>query len=164
MTDYATTTADTLDRTDNPLISAERVAGTAVYDTAGEKLGSIDTVMIDKHSGEVRFAVMSFGGFLGMGERYHQLPWDGLTYDEGMGGYVVNLSREALEGAPNYGRDEIDTYDYRSGSATIDDYYGRQDGFYSPAAQQRRSRWSDDRYDDADIDGVTQPGMTGLRA
>ena len=62
--------------------------------------------MIDKFSGQVAYAVMSFGGFLGIGERHHPLPWGALTYDTKLGGYVVDLGRERLEGAPSYGRDE----------------------------------------------------------
>ncbi|MDD7972792.1 PRC-barrel domain-containing protein [Roseinatronobacter alkalisoli] len=58
------------------------------------------------HSGRVSYAVMSFGGFLGIGERYHPLPWDTLDYDTALGGYVVNIPREQLEGGPSFARDE----------------------------------------------------------
>jgi hypothetical protein len=142
MTDnYADTITDRdgIESADNPLISSERVTGTNVYNAAGDKLGSIETVMIDKRSGQVRFAVMSFGGFLGIGEKYHQLPWAGLTYDEEQSGYVVNLSREALEGAPSYGRDEVDSFDYDREGDAIDSYYGGVEGFYSPEQQARRN-------------------------
>jgi hypothetical protein len=84
------------------LISASKVNGTAVYNTGGESIGKIYDVMLDKVSGKVAYAVMSFGGFLGMGDSYHPLPWPLLKYDTGMGGYVVNLSKEKLQGAPNY--------------------------------------------------------------
>ena len=84
------------------LISASKVNGTAVYDTAGESIGKIYDVMIDKMGGKVAYAIMSFGGFLGMGDSYHPLPWSLLKYDINMGGYVVNLSKEKLQGAPNY--------------------------------------------------------------
>ena len=86
------------------LISSDKVEGTAVYDRAGEKLGSINSVMIDKISGKVAYAVMSFGGFLGIGDRYHPLPWHVLTYDTGRGGYVIDLDPSTLEGAPTYGK------------------------------------------------------------
>ena len=56
--------------------------------------------MIDKRSGKVAYAVMSFGGFLGMGESYHPLPWEVLDYDERQGGYVVDLDKERLQNAP----------------------------------------------------------------
>jgi sporulation protein YlmC with PRC-barrel domain len=62
------------------LISSDKVEGTAVYNREGEKVGSIHTLMIDKASGKVAYAVMSFGGFLGIGDRYHPLPWSVLDY------------------------------------------------------------------------------------
>jgi hypothetical protein len=82
------------------LISSDKVEGTAVYNREGEKLGSIHTLMIDKMSGKVAYAVMSFGGFLGIGDRYHPLPWDVLTYDTGQGGYVVDRDRSMLTRTP----------------------------------------------------------------
>ena len=73
------------------LISSEKVEGTNVYNRTGDTLGSIHDLMIDKTSGHVVYAIMSFGGFLGMGNQYHPLPWSVLKYDTNMGGYVVNL-------------------------------------------------------------------------
>ena len=105
------------------LISADKVQGTAVYNAEAERIGTIDSIMIDKVSGEVAYAVMSFGGFLGIGERYHPLPWDELTYDTAQGGYSVGLSRSQLEGGPSYSRDELSSFDDDRGSE-IDDYYG----------------------------------------
>ena len=84
------------------LIAASKVNGTSVYNSQGESLGSIYDVMIDKRSGEVAYALMLFGGFLGMGKDYHPLPWSMLTYDTEQGGYVVNLDKDSLEGAPRY--------------------------------------------------------------
>jgi hypothetical protein len=105
------------------LIAADKVEGTTVYDAAGEKMGSIHRIMIDKLSGKVDYAVLSFGGFLGIGERYHPLPWGMLTYDEALEGYVVNLSKERLESAPSYAEHELAWQDPRFGS-TVTDYYG----------------------------------------
>jgi sporulation protein YlmC with PRC-barrel domain len=133
------TGAKTWDRSDMSLISSERVTGSAVYNHDGDKLGTIDDLVIDKLSGQIRFAVMSFGGFLGIGENYHQIPWDGLRYDNSQDGYLINLSREALEAAPTYDRDQIDSFDYAGEGRTIDDYYGKIDGFYSPEQQSRRN-------------------------
>ena len=82
------------------LISAGKVQGTNVYNTGGDSLGEVYDVMIDKRSGKVAYAIMSFGGLLGVGERYHPLPWNTLKYDTRQGGYVVGLTREQLEGAP----------------------------------------------------------------
>lgn len=173
MTDNLTgtmTDRDQIDRSDNPLISSERVTGTNVYNVNGDKLGSIETVMIDKRSGQARFAIMSFGGFLGIGEKYHQLPWDGLTYDESQGGYTVNLSREALEGAPSYGRDEVDDFDYDREGGSIESYYGGIEGFYSPEQQARRNTRNSDRdlagstagYDDGDFGDGARGGSRRL--
>src|SRR3546814_4837520 len=75
-------------------IASDKVEGTAVYDLDGERLGHIHNFMIAKHSGEVLYAVMSFGGFLGIGDHYHPLPWKVLKYDEVRGGYVVGRSAE----------------------------------------------------------------------
>ncbi len=105
------------------LISGDKVAGTEVYNTAGDHLGEIHDVMLDKLSGRVAYAVMSFGGFLGIGEKYHPLPWSALTYDTSQGGYVVNVSREQLEGAPVYADDEQPRWN-REYEQDIHDYYG----------------------------------------
>src|SRR6266540_2625535 len=86
------------------LIGSDKVEGTNVYRSNGEKIGAIERVMIDKRSGKVAFAVMSFGGFLGLGEDYYPLPWSLLTYNERLDGYEVNISDAQLRGAPKYGR------------------------------------------------------------
>ena len=106
------------------LISSDKVEGTAVYNRQGEKLGSINSVMIDKVSGQVAYAVMSFGGFLGMGDRYHPLPWHVLTYDTGQGGYVVDLDQTMLEGAPTYGTSDTPDWSDRGWGQQLHDYYG----------------------------------------
>ena len=77
------------------LISAGKVQGTNVYNTQGDLLGEVYDVMIDKMSGKVAYAVVSFGGFLGMGNRYHPLPWSTLKYDLRQGGYVVGLTKRS---------------------------------------------------------------------
>ena len=107
------------------LIAASKVNGTHVYNGQGESLGSIYDVMIDKRSGKVAYAVMSFGGFLGMGEDYHPLPWSVLTYDTEQGGYVVNFDKEFLEGAPRYTESEASRWDDPEYTRGIDDYYSR---------------------------------------
>ncbi len=105
------------------LIAADKVEGTAVYNHNGDSLGSVYGLMIDKVSGRVAYAVMSFGGFLGIGERYHPLPWGALTYDTSRGGYVVDLTREQLEGAPSYASDES-PWERPGYGRTVYDYYG----------------------------------------
>lgn len=88
--------------TSSSVISSKDVNGTNVYNPAGEKLGSIDSLMIDKITGKVRYAVMEFGGFLGMGTDLYPLPWDSLKYEPNQGGYVVSVTKEQLEHAPRY--------------------------------------------------------------
>ena len=105
------------------VISSDRVNGTNVYNPAGEKLGSIDSLMIDKLSGKVRYAVMEFGGFLGIGSDRYPLPWDTMNYDTGMDGYVVTLAKEQLENAPRYGQDTAPEYNEEYGRRVYD-YYG----------------------------------------
>jgi hypothetical protein len=106
------------------LISSDKVEGTAVYNRQGEKLGSIYTLMIDKISGKVVYAVMSFGGFLGIGDRYHPLPWSVLKYDTGQGGYRVDLDRSVLERAPTYGRTETPNWTDRRWGEEVHRHYG----------------------------------------
>lgn len=103
---------DTLARQEtDDLISSEKVDGTTVYNKQGEKLGTIKHFMVGKRDGRVRYAVMSFGGLFGMGENYRPLPWETLTYDENMGGYVVNVSKEQLQNGPSYERGREPAFD-----------------------------------------------------
>jgi hypothetical protein len=111
------------DETDR-LIAADKVEGTAVYNRMGERLGTVHNVMIDKYTGQVAYAVMSFGGFLGMGESYHPLPWRVLTYDTRQGGYVVDLDRSRLAGAPSYKTSNMPSWSDQSYRRRIDEYYG----------------------------------------
>jgi hypothetical protein len=113
------------------------VDGTAVYNTAGESLGDVYDVMLDKASGKVDYAILSFGGFLGIGERYHPLPWNQLAYDPQATGYVVNLDRSRLEGAPTYEAGDLSLWDERR-STDIDTYYGTAPGFGSAPGLGRR--------------------------
>ena len=111
------------DETDR-LIASDKVEGTAVYNRQGERLGTVYNLMIDKYTGQVAYAVMSFGGFLGIGEGYHPLPWRVLTYDTRQGGYVVDLDRSRLEGAPSYTSTTLPNWSDQSYRRRIDEYYG----------------------------------------
>ena len=121
----ASTTTSALEARETfELIAADKVEGTTVYNRAGEKLGTVDSIMIDKLSGEVAYAVMSFGGFLGMGKDHYPLPWSVLTYDQTMGGYVVDLDPDLLKNAPGYeGDDKVDWAD-EAWNRRLHDYYG----------------------------------------
>ena len=97
--------------------------GTAVYNTDGERLGEIHDIMLDKRSGKIAYALMSFGGFLGIGERYHPLPWATLKYDTRQGGYVVGLTIDQLQKAPHYRMDEVPAWGDRAYESRLHAYY-----------------------------------------
>ena len=112
------------DRT-HELISSRRVEGTPVYDPDGQKLGTVHSVMIEKRSGKVAYAVLSVGGFLGIRGHVHPVPWEILTYDVDLDGYVVNLTRDQLEKAPSLQLDEADRPHGRDYDEEVSGYYGR---------------------------------------
>lgn len=89
------------------LIFASKVNGTPVFNGDGDRVGHIEDVAIGKLDGKVGYAILSFGGFLGIGEKYHPLPWSILTYDTDKNGYVVSLNKDQLTDAPSYSKDEL---------------------------------------------------------
>jgi sporulation protein YlmC with PRC-barrel domain len=104
-------------------IRAKRVIGTNVKDTSGKKIGEIEDVMLDKVSNNIMFAVVGFGGLLGIAEKYHPIPWSALNYDEDENAYVVNYTKAQLEAAPAASINELTVNDgmlYRDRSY---DYY-----------------------------------------
>jgi sporulation protein YlmC with PRC-barrel domain len=122
--DTVTTRAgETASHSPNRLIASNRVEGTAVYDREGEKLGRIENFMVDKRSGQAEYAVMSFGGFLGIGHDHYPIPWSKLTYEPEQGGYVVDLDRDKLKDGPNYRAGEEPEFD-RDYDRRVYDYYG----------------------------------------
>lgn len=103
-------------------ITASRVIGTAVYNHAGDRIGSIEDVMLEKMSNGIMFAVIGFGGFLGIGEKYHAIPWASLDYDEDRGGYVVPFTKEELEAAPAYSINDLTKEGVRARDASYEYY------------------------------------------
>jgi hypothetical protein len=110
-------------RENGSLIGSDKVVGTAVYGRDNEKIGEIERVMIEKASGSVSYAVLSFGGFLGIGDDYYPLPWSSLKYDTDIGGYRVGVTQEQLNRAPKHAAD--DNWDWSDPVRTkaVDDYY-----------------------------------------
>jgi hypothetical protein len=92
---------------EHKLILASRVLKTRVLNKAGEHIGDIKDLSIDRVTGETKYAIMSFGGFLGIGQRFHPLPWQMLDFDPQQDGYVVSLDKAALADAPHYDADEL---------------------------------------------------------
>jgi hypothetical protein len=99
------------------------VESTPVYGADDRKIGTVQRVMIDKISGKVAYAVISFGGFLGMGEDYYPMPWASLKYDTNLGGYRVGVTEDQLKGAPKYNRNTEWDWSDRSRDKVISDYY-----------------------------------------
>lgn len=106
-------------------IEASRVTGTPVYNRAGEKLGQIEDIVLSKVEGQAVYAVLSFGGFLGMGDHHYPLPWSILHYDTDKGGYLVNLTREQLEGAPRHASGETPEWGDPAWHTRVTDHYSR---------------------------------------
>lgn len=104
------------------LIASDRVEGTNVYRSNGDKIGHIERIMIDKRTGQAAYAVMNFGGFLGIGADSYPLPWSVLTYNTKLGGYEVNVTEDQLKGAPKVGREE--NWDDGARDSEIYGYYG----------------------------------------
>jgi sporulation protein YlmC with PRC-barrel domain len=92
---------------DTSAIRVSKVLGTNVQDPSGHKIGEVEDVIVDKESNQIMFAVLSFGGFLGMGEKYHPIPWGSLKYDDSQNAYVVNYTKEQLQAAPAGSVDEL---------------------------------------------------------
>jgi PRC-barrel domain len=105
------------------LIASDRVEGTPVRRPNGEKIGTIQRLMIDKLSGSVAYAVLSFGGFLGMGQKHAPIPWARLNYDPTLGAYHLELSDEELSGAPSIAADAEFGWGDRSREVEIHNYY-----------------------------------------
>jgi hypothetical protein len=105
------------------LIASNKVEGTAVYARDGSRLGSIYNFMVDKRAGKVEYAVMTYGGFLGMGTRYYPMPWDILSYDTRLGGYRVEMMERDLERAPSFDRHSEPRFD-RQYNDRVRGWYG----------------------------------------
>jgi sporulation protein YlmC with PRC-barrel domain len=107
-------------------IRASRVIGTNVYDTAGQKIGEVEDIILEKTSDNILFAVVGFGGLMGLGERYHAVPWATLDYDPDTGGYVVPFTQQQLETAPANTIQELTRDDGRPArEASLAHYGGR---------------------------------------
>lgn len=134
------------------VLSAGTLSGDRVRNAAGEDLGKIEEIMIDVPSGRVAYAVLSFGGFLGMGNKLFAVPWDALTIDEANHEFVLNVDKQTLENAPGFDKDNWPDMADPSWGSQVFDYYGKkpywdtpgsapaQDESESPAGTVRGSR------------------------
>lgn len=121
------TVKSTQDQSGHPLVLSSRVTGKPVFDRSGTSLGHVDDLSIEKASGRVIYGIMSFGGFLGIGEKFHPVPWSLLDYDLERDGFIVPLDPSVLNDAPSYDREELRELgggDYRRHGDYIYSYYG----------------------------------------
>jgi sporulation protein YlmC with PRC-barrel domain len=114
----------TASRETGNLIGSDKVEGTPVYGADSRKIGTIERVMINKTSGKVSYAVLSFGGFLGIGDDHYPLPWQSLKYDTSLGGYITGVTLKQLEGAPKYGDGNAWNWSDVARAQSVNDYYG----------------------------------------
>jgi sporulation protein YlmC with PRC-barrel domain len=110
-------------RSGKPLIESDRVEGTSVYDRSGKRIGTVERVMIDKISGRVAYAVMSFGGFFGVGANEYAVPWRMLDYDPSLGGYRIQVTAEQLRSAPSLSGSRSQDWPDRQSEQDLHDYY-----------------------------------------
>jgi sporulation protein YlmC with PRC-barrel domain len=104
-------------------ILASKVKGTPVYNTQGEKVGTVEDVVLDKCSNNIMFAVLGSGGVLGMGEKYRPIPWSVLDYDPKKGGYIVPVNRNELDNAPAYSMEDLTLHDGATVRSETFSYY-----------------------------------------
>jgi hypothetical protein len=105
------------------LIASDKVEDTPVRRPNGDRIGTIQRVMIDKRTGRVGYAVMTFGGFLGIGEDYYALPWSMLTYNEALDAYELDITEDQLRGAPVHDTGDRFDWDDRRWAQQVHDYY-----------------------------------------
>lgn len=122
MNRVASTTASA-ERETWDLIGSDKVEGTRVYGSDGEHIGHIERLMIGKRDGQVAYAVLAFGGFMGIGKNYYPLPWSALAFNDRLGGYEVNVTEDQLREAPSYLADDEWNWADREVGQRVDDYW-----------------------------------------
>jgi len=119
------TTSDTTARSGHTrVISAARVQGTSVTNPGQENLGTIRDVVLDKHDGTIRYAVLEFGRFLGTSTRLFALPWELLRYDDNADAYVINVDKKILKAAPGFDSSDWPDMDMAAFDRDLRRYYG----------------------------------------
>lgn len=123
-----------MDQTENIVLSVSTMTGDTVRNMKGEDLGKIEEVMVDLDCGRIAYAVLSSGGFLGMGDRFYAIPWNALTVDLEQREFILDVDRERLERAPGFDEDNWPLMADRQWGETIHGYYGRKPYWDGPAA------------------------------
>jgi sporulation protein YlmC with PRC-barrel domain len=132
------------DRRFRRVLAASTLAGDSVKNSAGEDLGKVDEIMIDIASGRVAYVVLSFGGFLRMGNKLFAVPWNALTIDEDKKCFIFEIDKSKLENAPGFDKDNWPDMADPAWGAQIYSYYGRkpdwEDTYTTDTEEQLRSR------------------------
>lgn len=106
------------------VMAADTLTGDEVVNAAGESLGEINHIMLDVPSGRIAYAVLSFGGFLGMGDKLFAIPWSALTLDTEQNHFVLNVDKERLKGAPGFDKDHWPSMAQEQWAAEVHRFYG----------------------------------------
>lgn len=106
------------------VVKANEVVGVDVQNQQGESLGKIEALMIDKLSGKVSYVVLSYGGFLGMGDKLFAMPWGIFSYDTGKNCFVIDVDKEKLEHSPGFDKEHWPDMSDSTWSESIHSYYG----------------------------------------
>jgi len=106
------------------VLSASTLIGDAVHNNAGENLGKVEELMLDLEKGRIAYAVLSFGGFLGMGNKLFAIPWDAFSLDTDEHAFMLNVPKDRLENAPGFDKDNWPDFADRTWGQTIHSYYG----------------------------------------
>jgi sporulation protein YlmC with PRC-barrel domain len=128
-----------MDQPANVVLSVSTVTGDTVRNMKGEDLGWIEEVMIDLDSGRIAYAVLSSGGFLGMGDRLYAIPWNALTVDLEQREFVLDMEKERLERAPGFDKENWPRMADRQWGETIHRYYGSKPYWYATTSAREPS-------------------------
>lgn len=106
------------------VVKTKDVVGVCVKNANDEDLGKIEEIILDKVQGNVRYAVLSFGGFLGMGDKLFSIPWKALHYNKAKDSFVLNIDKEKLKNAPGFDKNNWPDWSDETWGTSIYDYYG----------------------------------------
>ena len=108
----------------SPVVSASKIIGEAVINQQKENLGKVHELVIDTELGSVAYVVLSFGGFLGMGNKLFAIPWQAFEFSATEYKLILNVNKEKLKNAPGFDRDKMPDFADRSWGETVHNYYG----------------------------------------
>jgi sporulation protein YlmC with PRC-barrel domain len=107
----------------NNIVKSAEVIGVTVKNPEGDKLGKIEEIVLDKLSGQVHYVVLSFGGILGMGDKFFAFPWKSISYSKDDKSFILNVSKDKLKGAPGFDKDHWPDMAQEQWARDIKDYY-----------------------------------------